>query len=141
MSVPKDKKKHKKKKLQNDKKHYKSTRKCDFKCTNVCCQKNFYFKRMALVYKSIKLNYIFWITALISIALISFYSNDKETFRYRTISGIISFICAMCFGYLIHSLSHTNDACLLYNDSKLSIIKYFKSKPRINKFIIKSLNV
>ena len=124
MSLPKDKKKDKKK------------QKFKFKCKNICCQKNYYFKRIQIVYKSIKLNYIFWITALISIGLIAFYTNQKEPIYSSIISGIISFICAMCFGYTIHSLSHTNDACLLYKDSKFSIIKYFKSKPWINKLII-----
>ena len=133
MSILKEKKKRKKK---YKKQQTKCGSNCEFKCKNVCCQKNFYFKRIALVYKSIKLNYIFWITALFSIVIISFYTNEKQTFRSRITSGIISFICAMYFGYSIHSLSHTNNACLLYNDNNSSIIKYFKSIPKVNKAII-----
>ena len=109
---------------------------CNFKCTNICCQQNFYFKRMEILWKSIKLNYIFWTTSLISVALIAFYTNTNESIRSKIASSIISFILAMYFGYTVHSLSHTHDACLLYNDSDSPPIKYLKSKPRINKFII-----
>lgn len=108
----------------------------NFKCTNICCQKNFYFKRMSILWKSIKFNYIFWTTSLISVALIAFYTNTNESIRSKIASSIISFILAMYFGYTVHSLSHTHDACLLYNDSNSPTIKYLKSKPKIHRAII-----
>ena len=68
--MPNNNKKNKKKKI-------KKTNNLTFKCTNICCQKNFYLKRIKLFYKSIKLNYIFWTTALVSVILISFYTNNQ----------------------------------------------------------------
>lgn len=104
-----------------------------FKCTNICCQKNFYIKRIWLVLKSIKLNYIFWITALFSVIIISFNTNNNEPISSKIISGIITLILSMYTGYTIHSLSHTHDACMLYNN------KYAKTHPKLNKAINKFL--
>jgi hypothetical protein len=121
--MPNNNKKNKKKKI-------KKTNNLTFKCTNICCQKNFYLKRIKLVYKSIKLNYIFWITSLLSVIIISFYTNSTESLRSKIASGIITFILSMYFGYNIHSLSHTHDACMAYNN------KLLKTHPRINKAIV-----
>jgi len=132
MSITKEQNVKKKKKCKKQR-IKKNNKKHTFICTNICCQKNFYMKRLGIMCKSIKLNYIFWITALISVIIISFYTNNNETIISKVVSGIITLILSMYFGYTIHSFSHTQDACMFYNN------KYAKTRPKLNKAINKFL--
>ena len=64
--------------------------------------KNAIFKNVGVLWKSIKLNWMFWITCLVSIFLLTYFNNENNSY----VNGYVTFIIAMLLGWYIHYLSH-----------------------------------
>jgi len=75
--------------------------------------KNAIFKNVPVLWKSIKLNWMFWITCLISIFLLTYFNNENKSY----VNGYITFIIAMLVGWYIHYLSHAYDLLQIYKNS------------------------
>ena len=93
--------------------------------------KNAIFKNVPVLWKSIKLNWMFWVTCLISIFLLTYFNNENKSY----VNGYITFIIAMLVGWYIHYLSHAYDLLQIYKNSDGKIINYLKSNPILNKIV------
>lgn len=89
--------------------------------------KNNFFKNLNYVKKSIKINFVFWISIAICLIIITQFSDDKS---YS--NTIITFILAILLGWYIHYLSHAYDLLMIYENSSGSIINYIKSNDRLD---------
>ena len=89
--------------------------------------KNNFFKNLNYVKKSIKINFVFWISIAICLIIITQFSDDKS---YS--NSIITFILAILLGWYIHYLSHAYDLLMIYENSSGSIINYIKSNDRLD---------
>ncbi len=95
--------------------------------------KNQVFKNIHPFWQSLKINGKFWISILFIIWLITY----NGTQGYTLTEGIISFLAAILLGYIVHYVSHAYDFEKLYNNSSWPLIKYIKSKPKVDKVIRK----
>lgn len=94
-------------------------------------EKNVLFKNHKYFWKSIKLNYFFWLSTLICIRLLTYFGKKGHTFS----EGVISFYFAILVGYGIHYISHAYDFGKLYEESSFSVIKYLKKFKNIDRLI------
>ena len=111
-------------------------------CKKRCCVKNFIFDRIPYLIDSFRLNYIFWITSLLSVVMLSYFeeeSNMIHALPSRILSGIVTFVITMVCGYYMHLISHTYDARLLYEQSKFFIFRYCRTIPWLDKAIKTSI--
>ena len=107
-------------------------------CKRHCCVKNLIFDRIPYLIDSFRLNYIFWITSLLSVVVLSYFeekSNMIHMLPSRILSGISTFVITMVCGYYSHLLCHTYDVRLLYEQSKFFIFKYCRTIPWLDKAI------
>ena len=74
--------------------------------------KNNFFKNFSYVGKSIKLNFVFWISTVICLIIITQFSDDKSYWN-----TFLTFIIAMLLGWYIHYLSHAYDLLQIYKNS------------------------
>ena len=82
-------------------------------------------------YESIKLNYIFWISSIICICIITHYSTQKNY-----IHNVITYLIAMIVGWYVHVISHNSSVLELYDKCDCRFILYIKKFcPKIDKFI------
>lgn len=82
-------------------------------------------KNLGFVFKSFKLNSIFYITLLITVTVFSIKYGTENKLSTRIISGIITIILSATIGWYVHYLSHTINYRKLYSiflkySSKLS---------------------
>ena len=83
--------------------------------------------------ESIKTNYIFWITILASIILISYYTTGNNKNSY--ISGIFTYIFIAFWGYLMHYISHSINFTDAYKNSTNIVCRILHQIPLINPII------
>ena len=83
--------------------------------------------------ESIKTNYIFWITILASIILISYYTTGNNKNSY--ISGIFTYIFIAFWGYLMHYISHSINFTDAYKNSTNIVCRILHQIPIINPII------
>lgn len=89
--------------------------------------KNIFFKNFNYVRESIKINFIFWISIIICLLIITMFSDDRSI-----INSIITFILAMLLGWYIHYLSHAYDLLIIYKNSDNFFTNYIKSNTTLN---------
>lgn len=94
-------------------------------------EKNVLFKNQKYLWKSIQINYFFWISSFICIALLTYSGTQKHTYC----QGIVSFYFAIFIGYIIHYISHAYDFEKMYEDCNLSIVQYIRSCKMVDKII------
>ena len=94
-------------------------------------EKNALFKNFDVLWKSIKQNWIFWITALICVFVLTFYNSKNNSYT----NAYITFFIAMLFGWYIHYLSHAYDLLCIYKSADNRIINYIKSNKKMNRII------
>ena len=95
-------------------------------------EKNALFKNFPILWKSMKLNWIFWITCFISVSILSAFNTHNKSY----INGFITFFIAMLVGWYIHYLSHAYDLLKIYEDTDNKIINYIKSNSKLNKIAV-----
>jgi len=93
-------------------------------------EKEVIFKNFKQVCRSIKLNYIFWISCGISIYLLTKYNTNIDSYFV----SILSFLLAVLLGYYIHYLAHAYDWSKTYSKSDNTVIDYIKSSEYLDKF-------
>ena len=84
--------------------------------------------------KSFTINYIFWITALVSVILLSYYDKNP-----CIVSGILSFLIAMFFGWYVHYVSHhfnLREFYLTFYNKHHFINTFISSFPGLHDFIL-----
>lgn len=89
--------------------------------------KNNFFKNFSYVGKSIKLNFVFWISTVICLITITEFSDDKSYWN-----TFLTFIIAMLLGWYIHYLSHAYDLLLIYQNSDNKVMNYIKSNETLD---------
>ena len=89
--------------------------------------KNIFFKNFSYVGKSIKLNFVFWISTIICLVVITQFSDDRSYWN-----TVLTFIIAMLLGWYIHYLSHAYDILMIYENSNNRIMNYVKSNENVD---------
>jgi hypothetical protein len=82
---------------------------------------------------SIRINFIFWISVLGSIILISYYTTGNNNNSY--ISGIFTYIFIAFWGYLMHYISHYTNFSKVYKESTNVVCTLLHKTPIINPII------
>jgi hypothetical protein len=90
--------------------------------------KNNFFKNFSYVGKSIKINFVFWISTVICLIIITQFTDDKSY-----CNTIITFILALLLGWYIHYLSHAYDLILIYQNSNNFITNFIKKNKKLDK--------
>ena len=85
------------------------------------------------VYNSIKTNYLFWFSIVLSIISISYFTTGCSASSY--ISGIYTYIFIAFWGYLMHYISHSYNFTKMYKHSTNSILKKIHNIPLLNTII------
>ena len=89
-------------------------------------------KKNLLIKKSFKKNTIFWFFTVLSIIILSIKYGQEKTISNKIISGFISYILSIYYGWYIHKMSHTFHARKTFNYFR----KQFSFKNvTINKFL------
>ena len=89
--------------------------------------KNSFFKNFRYVGRSIRLNFVFWVSTVICLILLTQFSDDHSFWN-----TIITFIIAMLLGWYIHYLSHSYDVLLIYENSTNNIMKFIKTNNKLD---------
>lgn len=85
------------------------------------------------IIESIKTNYIFWVTIIASIILISYYTTGNNINSY--ISGTFTYIFIAFWGYLMHYISHSINFTDVYKNSTNIACRILHQNPIINQMI------
>lgn len=99
--------------------------------TELSDEKNALFKNSKVLWESIKQNWIFWVTALICIFILTFFNSKNNSY----INSLITFLIAMLLGWYIHYLSHAYDLLCIYKSADNRIINYIKSNKKMNRIM------
>jgi hypothetical protein len=99
--------------------------------TELSDKKNALFKNSKVLWESIKQNWIFWVTALICVFILTFYNSKNDSY----INSLITFLIAMLLGWYIHYLSHAYDLLCIYKSADNRIINYIKSNKKMNRIM------
>jgi len=99
--------------------------------TELSDEKNALFKNSKVLWESIKQNWIFWVTALICVFILTFYNSKNDSY----INSLITFLIAMLLGWYIHYLSHAYDLLCIYKSADNRIINYIKSNKKMNRIM------
>jgi hypothetical protein len=99
--------------------------------TELSDEKNALFKNSKVLWESIKQNWIFWVTALICVFILTFFNSKNNSY----INSLITFLIAMLLGWYIHYLSHAYDLLCIYKSADNRIINYIKSNKKINRIM------
>ena len=89
-----------------------------------------YYTTTSPVSVSIKINYIFWISVISSVIIISYYTTGHSWNSY--ISGIFTYIFIAFWGYLMHYISHSVNFTDLYKNSTSYILSCIHKIPILN---------
>lgn len=119
-------KKNKKNKIKAKKKHKKSRKKKG--------EKNIIFKNSEQFFQSLKINYFFWISLLISTFLLTKYNSNKISF----FASFISLILSGFVGWWIHYLAHAYDLEKLYDDSTNFLASTLKQNKKVD-YVVRTL--
>ena len=92
-----------------------------------------YYTTTSPVSASIKINYIFWISVISSVIIISYYTTGHSWNSY--ISGIFTYIFIAFWGYLMHYISHSVNFTDLYKNSTSYILSCIHKIPILNTII------
>ena len=84
----------------------------DNKINNTKSLKN---KQNSPIYNSIKVNYLFWFSIVLSITSICYFTTGNSTSSY--VSGIYTYIFIAFWGYLMHYISHSYNFTEMYKNS------------------------
>ena len=87
--------------------------------------------------KCFQLNKIFWITILVSVCIISYYTTGNTVNSY--VSGIFTCIFIAFWGYLVHYISHSTNHIKIYQESEFPLFVYLRKNKFINTIIETSL--
>jgi len=85
-----------------------------------------YEKRITLLFKSIRLNYIFCTTYFILVLFISYYYGNNSNSIVNLCNGCMTLIISYIFGWLIHYFSHNYKYTKEYKKTQMH--KYLKKK-------------
>lgn len=99
--------------------------------TELSDEKNALFKNSKVLWESIKQNWIFWVTALICVFILTFFNSKNNSY----INSLITFLIAMSLGWYIHYLSHAYDLLCIYKSADNRIINYIKSNKKMNRIM------
>jgi hypothetical protein len=99
--------------------------------TELSDEKNALFKNSKVLWESIKQNWIFWVTALICVFILTFFNSKNNSY----INSLITFLIAMLLGWYIHYLSHAYDLLCIYKSADNRIINYIKSNKKMNRIM------
>lgn len=99
--------------------------------TELSDEKNALFKNSKVLWESIKQNWIFWVTALICVFILTFFNSKNDSY----INSLITFLIAMLLGWYIHYLSHAYDLLCIYKSADNRIINYIKSNKKMNRIM------
>ena len=99
--------------------------------TELSDKKNALFNNSKVLWESIKQNWIFWVTALICVFILTFYNSKNDSY----INSLITFLIAMLLGWYIHYLSHAYDLLCIYKSADNRIINYIKSNKKMNRIM------
>ena len=81
--------------------------------TELSDEKNALFKNIQVLWGSIQINWLFWMTCFISVGILSRFNSENNSY----INGYITFFIAMLVGWYIHYLSHAYDLLKIYKNN------------------------
>jgi len=85
------------------------------------------------MYNSVKTNYLFWFSIVLSIISISYFTTGSSVSSY--VSGIYTYIFIAFWGYVMHYISHSYHFTEMYKHSTNSILKKIHGIPLLNRII------
>lgn len=85
------------------------------------------------IYNSIKVNYLFWFSIILSITSICYFTTGNSTSSY--VSGIYTYIFIAFWGYMMHYISHSYNFTEMYKNSTNFILKKIHGIPLLSKII------
>lgn len=92
-----------------------------------------YKKNKSPIAESIHTNFIFWITIIASIIIISYYTTGNNKNSY--ISGIFTYVFIAFWGYLMHYISHRINFTNSYKQATNKLCTFLHKIPILNPII------